>query len=54
VRFEALTAVGTKIVSSNVMQCSAAWGTNISEEHSGFILRKGMSLIGKVTEIRRT
>jgi len=36
------------------MQCSTAWGTNISEERSAFILRKGMSLTGEVTEIRRT
>jgi hypothetical protein len=54
VRFEFLTAVCTKIVSAHVMQYSTVWGTNISEEHSAFILRKGMSLIRKVTEIRRT
>jgi len=54
VRFEVLTAVSTGRISAHVMQCSTAWGTNISEEHSAFILRKGMILIGKVTEVRRT
>jgi len=51
VRFDILTAVSTGRISAHVMQCSTAWDTNISEEHSVFILRKGMRLIGKVTEV---